>query len=116
MKSQELTQLRRTIADRMKTFRKLRGVTQEQLAESSGLSLNYVSVLELSAKTPSLDALARIAKALGVEASDLLASDRKSTMLAYMSLLLDDMEEKDAEFVSQTVASLVQYVKDIRRS
>lgn len=45
------------------------GITQCELAEAAGLSQPYVSQLERNIKTPSLEALERIAAATGLELS-----------------------------------------------
>jgi transcriptional regulator with XRE-family HTH domain len=48
-------------------YRKLKGMTQEQLAVSAGMERSYVSDLERGTRNPSVAALGRIADALGVE-------------------------------------------------
>ena len=54
-------------------------LTQEELAFRSGLSRNYVSLLELGEKSPTVATLMRLCKPLGVRASALiLAIERKS--------------------------------------
>ncbi len=52
--------------------RKLRGMTQEQLAAAADMERGYVSDLERGTRNPSVAALGRIAKALGVQPSVLL--------------------------------------------
>lgn len=42
------------------------GISQEKLAESSGLHPTYISMVERGVRNPTLDASARIAKALKV--------------------------------------------------
>lgn len=50
----------------LKTARTKRGLTQEQLAEKTGLPQTTISEIERGAiKRPSWDAVARISKALG---------------------------------------------------
>ncbi|MBQ7976936.1 MAG: helix-turn-helix transcriptional regulator [Clostridia bacterium] len=54
-------------------YRRLANMTQEQLSEYSGMSLNFISQLEgpSSAYVPSLKSLFKISKALGVPVSKL---------------------------------------------
>lgn len=52
--------------------RKLRGMTQEQLAVAAGMERSYVSDLERGTRNPSVLALARLADALKVEPHTLL--------------------------------------------
>jgi transcriptional regulator with XRE-family HTH domain len=49
------------------------GLTQEQLAFKAKLSRNYISLLEMNAKSPTVQTLMRICSALNVRASALLA-------------------------------------------
>jgi len=46
-------------------------VTQDQLAEKTGLSISYISMLERGERSPTLDTLATLATALGVSLGDL---------------------------------------------
>jgi transcriptional regulator with XRE-family HTH domain len=49
-------------------------MTQEQLAFEADISRNYVSLLELNQKSPTVDVLLRVARALGIRASTLIAA------------------------------------------
>jgi transcriptional regulator with XRE-family HTH domain len=48
-------------------------LTQEELAFKADISRNYVSLLELGEKSPTVQILLRICKALGVRASTIIA-------------------------------------------
>jgi len=50
----------------VRTRRTAAGLSQEKLAERSGLHPNYISMVERGIRNPTLDASARIAKALKV--------------------------------------------------
>lgn len=63
---------RRALGETIRFYRKKSGWSQEKLAEKSELHPVYVSTVERGAKTISVDALVRVAKALGVKARDLL--------------------------------------------
>ena len=58
----------------MRVHRKRAQLTQEALAEKTGLSVVFVSLLENGHRTVSVDALLRIARALQVELKDLVRS------------------------------------------
>jgi transcriptional regulator with XRE-family HTH domain len=47
--------------------RKLKGMTQEQLAAAAEMERSYVSDLERGTRNPSVVALGRLADALGIE-------------------------------------------------
>lgn len=56
----------------VRKFRKLRGMTQEQLGLDTEMERSYVSDLERGTRNPSVRAVERLAKALGVELHQLL--------------------------------------------
>jgi transcriptional regulator with XRE-family HTH domain len=60
----------------VRRYRKLKGMTQEQLALEAGMERSYVSDLERGGRNPSVRALGRLAEALSVEPMVLL--DRSS--------------------------------------
>jgi transcriptional regulator with XRE-family HTH domain len=60
------------LGEAIRSGRKQAGLTQETLAEKTGLSVVFISLLENGHRTVSVDALLRIAKALRVRARDLV--------------------------------------------
>lgn len=56
----------------MRKLRATQGLSQEALAHDSGLNRTYLSSIERSERNVSIDNIARIAKALGVEPWTLL--------------------------------------------
>jgi transcriptional regulator with XRE-family HTH domain len=65
----------RDFAIRLRELRRMRGLSQEKLAEKAGIHRTYVGGIELGLRNPSLRNIARIAHALGVAAGDLLPKD-----------------------------------------
>ena len=59
------------VGGRIKCFRESAGLTQEQLAERSGLPQSHISRLERGHHSPSFVTLERIALALGIDVSEL---------------------------------------------
>ena len=57
----------------LKTERMRRKLSQEALAHKAGLSVSYISMLERGQRTPPLDTLETLAKALSVSPVSLLA-------------------------------------------
>lgn len=62
---------RRALGDNIRTRRRGASLTQEQLAEKTGLSVVFVSLLENGWRTASLDTLLKIAKALDADLEEL---------------------------------------------
>lgn len=56
----------------VRKFRKLRGMTQEQLGLETEMERSYVSDLERGTRNPSVRAVDRLAKALAVQPHQLL--------------------------------------------
>ena len=54
------------------------GISQEELAFRAGMKRSYVSGIELGNRKPSIEALERLAIALGVDPRILLEPDRHS--------------------------------------
>ena len=55
------------IGKRIKILREKQNMTQEKLAERTGLSLDYIGKIEVNINHPGLKALMKIADALSVE-------------------------------------------------
>lgn len=61
------------LPNRIRYFRERQGLTLEDVAAESGLSVSYVSRLETNARNLSLKSLDKVARVLGVPASVLIA-------------------------------------------
>lgn len=61
------------LGQRIRDIRLKRGVTQEELAHRADLDYSYVNQIENGKRNPSLDAISRIARALGVSIQDLVS-------------------------------------------
>lgn len=60
------------IAGKIRSIRKEKGISQEELAFKAGLNRAYVGYIERDERKPSVDTLSKLAKALKVKLSDLL--------------------------------------------
>lgn len=63
------------IGKRIKFFREKQNLTQENLAEKSGLSLDYIGKIEVCINKPGLKALIKIASALDIDIKELFEFD-----------------------------------------
>ena len=64
--------IRETLAANLRRHRQAAGMSQEELAYRAGVDRTYVSSLERSRYGATIDVVDRLAKELGMEASDLL--------------------------------------------
>jgi transcriptional regulator with XRE-family HTH domain len=61
------------LGEAIRRHRRAARLSQEQLAEQSGLHWTYLSEIETSKVNPSINVLRKIAKALGVRTSQLVS-------------------------------------------
>lgn len=59
------------LGKRIKYLRELNHLTQEKLAEKSGLSIDYIGKIEVNINRPGLKALIKIANALNIHIKEL---------------------------------------------
>ncbi len=64
--------MRKLVGGNVRRIRQKIGITQEQLAEASGFSQQYISGLENGLRNPTVVSVYEIAEALGVNYLDLL--------------------------------------------
>lgn len=64
--------MRRLVGRNVKRFRQLNGLTQEQFAEISGFSQQYISGLEQGKRNPTIVTIYELSQALGVSHVDLV--------------------------------------------
>jgi transcriptional regulator with XRE-family HTH domain len=69
--------MRRLVGRNVKRFRKKKGLTQEQLAEISGFSQQYISNLEQGYRNPTVITLYELSAALGVSHVELVRPPRR---------------------------------------
>lgn len=64
---------------RLKELRRRAGMSQERLAAAAGVSRTFLGHIEIGQKAPGLEAIVKIAHALGVEAHELLRFGARDT-------------------------------------
>jgi len=69
---------KKLFASNLRRLRLATGFSQEALAERAGLHRTYVSSIERAERNVSLENIFRLADALGVDARELLAPEKKS--------------------------------------
>jgi transcriptional regulator with XRE-family HTH domain len=71
--------------DTLRRLRNERGLSQERLAEAASLTADYIGFIERGENVPTLTVLLKLAKALSVDAAELL---REFTLLALKRMKL----------------------------
>jgi transcriptional regulator with XRE-family HTH domain len=88
------TSLSRQIALRIRTLRQLGGLTQQQLAEKSGRSLEAISSIERGINSPTMETLKQLSIALNVSMADLIPAEEageKDHLLAELTGIAREM-------------------------
>lgn len=70
-------EFRKKFGNRLRILRLVRRLTQEQLAELAGLSVNFVSLVETGQSSPSAETISKLARALGVNEGELFKFDER---------------------------------------
>jgi len=68
--------IRKLVGKNLRKYRKASGYSQESLAHEIDLHRTYVSGIERGIRNPSIESLAKLAKALGIPAWKLLYDGR----------------------------------------
>ncbi len=94
--------IRKLVGHNIRYFRKLKGLTQEKLAEMIGTSGAYIGYIERGKRVPSLELLAEIAESLTVEPAALLTSyNAKERELYQLLAVLSDKKSKQVKFIRE---------------
>jgi transcriptional regulator with XRE-family HTH domain len=78
----------KTVGDRIRSYRKERGLSQEELADLAGLHVTYIGKLERAEKVCTVEVLDKVTRALDVSLEEFFRyiqpdrGGRESTMLA----------------------------------
>jgi len=82
---------------RIKELRKIKGLSQEGLAEKVDISPNYLGRIERGKENPTLDMLLRLAEALGVELWEICDFGHQMTIKDIKETLHRLVKEADEE-------------------
>ena len=74
-----MSTIKKQLGQKIKQIRKLRGMTQEQLAEIVGIGISNISYIETGKFAPSIENFEKIVKALDVEPYELYEFSSKTT-------------------------------------
>ena len=102
-----IDEIKREFGLRVRTLRKKKGLTQEQLADAVGKTVDTISNIERGVSSTRIDTAARLADALGVQLVDFFdfslatASDRHKRRL--MQDLLELVQEQDVPTIQAII-------------
>jgi transcriptional regulator with XRE-family HTH domain len=107
-----MTDLRQLIAFNLKQKRQESGLTQAALAEKAGTSTQYIAMIELGRKFPSLDMIERLAAAFGVDILEFFAPIpiAAGSLEKLQKTFLKDMEKEVLKLVNKAVLQAIKNV------
>lgn len=96
------------IGDRIRKYRELSRMTQEQLRESCSLSTGYIGHLERGTRSPSLETLVKISQILRVSLDDLVfgKTEINNNMIKILALTLEEKDPEKVKVFLKTVCAL----------
>ena len=101
---------------KLRHFRLLRGISQEQLALECDLNINTIGMIERGQKNPTIYTLQRICDGLGITLATLFLYDESSDTAAedtiqHIEAVLRQMPRRDVERVARIVEELANLGK-----
>ena len=99
----EKSELFAAIGKRISYFRKLEGLTREQLAERTGLSKAFLAHVEAGARVLSLSSLCAVAKALHVTCDSLLYESSEDPHIKNISKMISQRTPKERETLEKII-------------
>jgi len=110
MEKTDIDAFRRRLGDAVQVRRKSAGLTQEQLAEATDSSTEWISQVERGIGMPSVELLLRLAEALGASLVDLMQAASSPSMgrpiQQEMLATLDGLGERDLAILLATAKAM----------
>jgi transcriptional regulator with XRE-family HTH domain len=107
-----MTNIKQLVALNMKQYRIKSGLTQAKLAEKANASTQYIAMIEIGRKFPSLDLLDRVAAALGIDNLDLFSPPPfpAENLRKHKKAFLNELEKEIGKAVNKVVQKAVKNV------
>jgi transcriptional regulator with XRE-family HTH domain len=102
---------RKRLGRRLQRLRRLRGLTQEQLAERIDINPKYLSSVERGEENPTLDLFLRLAEGLQVELPTLFQyaqeGESRARLRQHVERLIADLSEEELRRVVRVLEALI---------
>jgi len=107
-----MTNLKQLLAFNIKQNRRRLGISQARLAEKAKASTQYIAMIELGRKFPSVEMLERLAVALEIDSVNLFSPPPfpEGTLRELQTAVLADLEKAIAKSVGKAVQDTVSSV------
>ena len=101
----------REIGMRVRGRREALGLTREQLAELTGLSVQFMASIELGKQRMTTDSLAKVCKALGISADYVVFGSDGPVPEHDLNRLLTPLDKRERERAEQLLKLFVEAVR-----
>lgn len=99
----EKDEMMRILGNNLRTYRIARGMTQEELAESAGISTSFCANIERGKKGVSMFILQDLAAALGITVNHLVYADSGGRRVENITALLRDKPAPFLDWVEKMI-------------
>lgn len=103
------------VGGRIRYFRQLRGLSQEQLALEAGINPAFLGHLERGLKSPTITTLDKLVRALGISFEELFAEGppvpdtARENAMKRLELLVRDLSAGQLEKLSDIIQSILRF-------
>ena len=110
-----MSELSKSIGGKIRQHRKQLGLTQEVLAEESGLHHTYIGQLERGEKNATMDSLQKVVTALGIGYNDLfeslLSNNRDPGIADDCYRLISTLSPAEQKVILDIIGKTIEYKK-----
>jgi transcriptional regulator with XRE-family HTH domain len=113
-----MTNIREVLASNLKKYRYARGWSQAKLAEKTGVSTQYIGMLEIKGKFPSSEMIQKLAAALCIDPTELFFKEiaGETTMKNAQRAAIEDVSEAVSQILTDFFArKRLQYSTDCQQ-
>ncbi len=104
--------LKKSFGRRVKELRKKSGLTQEELAEKTELSVTFIGLVERGVNIPSVKTCDKIAKALGVSLDELFyfqRDDKRMNMIKSLLFKIRKGKIEEISLINEVAERILEY-------
>ena len=108
-----LSEITKKLGQRIKFIRNKYGISQEELAFKASISTTYMGQLERGEKSPTVDTVFKLAKALDTSISELLLFDKEMT-INNKNTILNKINAQLSTLSEDEQTELLKLIKNIK--
>jgi transcriptional regulator with XRE-family HTH domain len=111
-----MTTLRNSVGERIRAIRKAKGLTQQQLAELSGLDDAYIGSVERGERNFSIDTLEKIISSLKMPEQDFFYTESTTETELIKRRSIDEFSVLMNELDTEQMDIVMKIIKEIKRA